>query len=550
MQAKAPTDLEGLDISSLQTITDENKLFATTGYLICRAYGKDHSGAGDSKFLDYIGRARARGVPCGGYYFGTPFVDTTVNNDTAIIANARVQAQQFIDKLYLAFGSGNTGDITPFLDVEEYSDTVTQHGHTATGALGYPKASGMTAGQLLTWIKAFRDYFYTTTNRRLGFYSNRYFLTDPTQMAFTTAQLQEIADMPLWLAEYDQWYGGSAGNVQPANLGGWDKYVLWQYAVIADASDHGVTHGTNEVDHNRTKDISWLLKPPLVTNWSMTDNYDGTINVSMTHPTTLDYIGTSVYVNNAWAGWISKGVTTLKVTGLTKGQTYNVKLVTEDTYHDFTHTETRTISLTTAPPTTGGNEMARKTHGVTTETTKRFIVDAGAVFINLGETDERLLGATRGGNSFTIEQDIKIIEIDGVKGAMKGARRVIESNAKLVCNLLELSTANIMLAIAGATSTNWTDPTSTPATNTHDEIRRTRNLSDLDYVKNVALVGKVSGSAQNVIILLYNALSDEGFELSFEDREEGVLELTFTGHYDPALLDNEPWAIRYPKPAV
>lgn len=194
--------------------------------------------------------------------------------------------------------------------------------------------------------------------------------------------------------------------------------------------------------------------------------------------------------------------------------------------------------------------MSRKTHGITTETTKRFAIDSGAVFINLGETGERLLGATRGGNTFTVEQEVKIIEVDGSKGPLKGARRITESTAKLKANLLELTTANIMLAMVGTTATNWTDLTSAPATNTHDEIRRVRNIADLDYIKNIAIVGRVTGTNENIICMLYNALADEGLELAFEDKEEGVLELNFTAHFDPSDLDTEPWAIRFPKAIV
>jgi hypothetical protein len=191
--------------------------------------------------------------------------------------------------------------------------------------------------------------------------------------------------------------------------------------------------------------------------------------------------------------------------------------------------------------------LSRKTHGITTDTTKRFAIGSGAVFLNLGVTGERLLGATRGGNTFTVEQEIKIIEVDGARGPLKGARRIIESTAKIKANLLELTTANLMLAMAGSTAVNWTDTTSAPATNTHDEIRRVRNLSDLDYITNIAIVGKVSGTNENIICMVYNALSDEGLELAFEDKEEGVLEVTFTAHFDPTDLDTEPWGIRFPK---
>jgi hypothetical protein len=128
--------------------------------------------------------------------------------------------------------------------------------------------------------------------------------------------------------------------------------------------------------------------------------------------------------------------------------------------------------------------MARKTNGLTKETVDRFVIDAGAVYLNVGEVDERLLGATRGGNEFTIDQDIKLIEIDGVKGATMGARRIVESNATLKVNLLELTSENIMLAIAGADATDYTDPSIEPAPTgaSHDRIRRTRNISDMDFI--------------------------------------------------------------------
>ena len=193
--------------------------------------------------------------------------------------------------------------------------------------------------------------------------------------------------------------------------------------------------------------------------------------------------------------------------------------------------------------------MARKTNGLTKETVDRFVIDAGAVYLNVGEVDERLLGATRGGNEFTIDQDIKLIEIDGVKGATMGARRIVESNATLKVNLLELTSENIMLAIAGADATDYTDPSIEPAPTgaSHDRIRRTRNISVMDFIKSISVVGKISGSAENIIVTIYNALSDDSFELAFEDREEGALEITFTAHYDPENVEEEPWSIDFPK---
>ncbi len=537
MQAKSANDIEGLDLSSYQTIVNADLLYEKSPhYNIFRAKGS--GGTADTTFVARVAQAKEYGILAGSYYFGRPKYFAT---DAEAIADAQAQAQEYIDLLYSAFGTGKTGDITPFLDIETYF---------VDGA-EYPKASGMTSSQLLIWIKAFRDKFYAVSKRRLGFYSNRYFLQDPTQMGMTTAQLQEISDMPLWLAQYDRYYGGSTAHVQPDDLGGWTRWVLWQYEVIADADDYGLTHGTNEVDHNRCSDISWITLPPKIENFTVTDNHNGSITVEVEdQPNIPDYIGIGVYVDNIYKGWIDKTnlANKLTVSGLTIGNTYSVKVLTEDNYHDFTHSDSQTITLT--PQTTGGNPVAKKTSGLTTDSVKRFVIDAGAVYVNLFEVDERLLGATRGGSTFTIEQEVKLVEIDSVRGATKGARRVVESNARLTTNLLEVTTSNLLLAIAGSSATNYTDTTETPAPTapTHDKIQRVRNLTDIDYIKNIAIVGKVQGSTRNIICMIYNALSDEGFEMAFEDREESVIELTFTAHYDPATVDTEPYAIFMPKP--
>jgi len=187
-----------------------------------------------------------------------------------------------------------------------------------------------------------------------------------------------------------------------------------------------------------------------------------------------------------------------------------------------------------------------KQHGVTKETVKRFLVDAGAVFVNYGETDERKLGATRGGNSFTVEQEVREMEIDGVKGKVKGARRVISVSAAIVANLIEMTAENFKLALAGLDSTDYPDT----AAKTHDSLRRNREIADSDYLKNIALVGNISGTDTPIILMIYNALADGNLELSTEDKNEAGLEVTFSAHFDPADLevgdDTEPYEIRFP----
>lgn len=186
--------------------------------------------------------------------------------------------------------------------------------------------------------------------------------------------------------------------------------------------------------------------------------------------------------------------------------------------------------------------MARY-HGVTTETVKRLFVDAGAVYLNYDETDERLLGATRGGNTFTIEQDVREIELDGARGPVKGLRRIIEVRAQIVANLLELTADNLKIALAGSTMEDYPDELE----KTHDKITRKHTIEDSDYLKNVALVGEISGSQEPVICIVKNALADGNFSVNTADKDEAGLEITFTGHFDPENLDEEPWEIRFPK---
>lgn len=184
------------------------------------------------------------------------------------------------------------------------------------------------------------------------------------------------------------------------------------------------------------------------------------------------------------------------------------------------------------------------THGITTETVKNFMVGAGAVFINFGLEDERILGATSGGNTFSIEQDVREAEPDGRPGPVKGMRDIVEVRPRLSVSLMEMSAANFKMAIAGSEIRPYPDPTAA----THDEIFRNRQLNwDTDYIKNIALVGKIKGSEQPAVFMIENGLQDENIELGTEDREEAVLEVTFTGHFDPANMDEEPWKILFPK---
>ena len=176
--------------------------------------------------------------------------------------------------------------------------------------------------------------------------------------------------------------------------------------------------------------------------------------------------------------------------------------------------------------------------GITANTTKRYIVDEGAVYIDYGEVGEALLGATRGGNRFELEQEIREMPVAGAKGPVKGGMRVIRSAPKIVANMLEISSEVLKRAAPGA---------DVSALANHDSLVRDREIALGDYLTNVALVGRVSGSTYPVIFIISNPLGGSGgLTLNLVTDDEAVAELTFMGSYDSTDLDTEPWEMRWP----
>lgn len=183
--------------------------------------------------------------------------------------------------------------------------------------------------------------------------------------------------------------------------------------------------------------------------------------------------------------------------------------------------------------------------GVSASTPFNLLVDAGAVYLNYGEVSEKLLGATRGGNVFRVNQTFRSVPVDGTIGAVNAMTRIINVEATMTVHLLELSAANLKLAFPGAVSSPA--PVLLPAiVSVHTLIRRSRNIIAADFLKNVALVGTIAGKVAPVICMLYNALQTDNIQMSTSDDSETVTDLIFKGHFDLTNLAIEPWSVWYP----
>jgi hypothetical protein len=91
-------------------------------------------------------------------------------------------------------------------------------------------------------------------------------------------------------------------------------------------------------------------------------------------------------------------------------------------------------------------------HGVTANTVNRLLKEAGVVYFGYYDADSpgTLLGATLGGNTFTLDRKIRDIRPDGAKGPVKGFRLLEEIIATLEVNLLEVTAENLRAALAGS----------------------------------------------------------------------------------------------------
>lgn len=176
--------------------------------------------------------------------------------------------------------------------------------------------------------------------------------------------------------------------------------------------------------------------------------------------------------------------------------------------------------------------------GIDSGTPDSLVFGAGAMYKEYGQSEEQLIGATRGGATFTVDREIREIEIDGTKGRTKNLERVISNTATLEVTYLELSKELLMdLLITG----------SAPGDGTHNKIRGDNSLTVSDYIDTLSLVTEVSGTSDPAIFTLENAMVDGGFDFETADEDEGQLSVTYRSTYYADKLDTPPYHVKFPE---
>lgn len=180
------------------------------------------------------------------------------------------------------------------------------------------------------------------------------------------------------------------------------------------------------------------------------------------------------------------------------------------------------------------------TVGVNSTSFNHLMIDAGALYKNYGLANEALIGATSGGNEFDVKPKFYQPKIDGVKSSnVRGLEFLTDVDITLKTNLLELTSDILKMALVGQVDTE--------TSNEYDIITSKTIITDADYIDNIALVGKISGSDKPVVIIIKNALNIDGIQAKREDSKDNVMPVTFTAHVDPNNPSMLPYEVHFPK---
>lgn len=157
-------------------------------------------------------------------------------------------------------------------------------------------------------------------------------------------------------------------------------------------------------------------------------------------------------------------------------------------------------------------------------TPKNILLGYGVVKI-----DGQPIGLTRGGSTFTIEREVRDIEADGDRGPVKGRIVIDKETPILKVNALELFSKDDLMKYYSS------------LISIENGIESGISFKDSDYHK-VQWEGKTLDGVK-VIITLPNALNKENLELTLEDKNEVVPELSFTGVYEEDKRDLSAFSI-------
>lgn len=221
MQRLASDYILGIDISNHQGNVDMSQ-WKQAGIRFIYAKVSEGLGYTDSFFSGNVKKAKAAGIPIGGYHFARPSDNPAVK-----------EAAFFVSLL-----EATPTDLDPILDLED------------TNFNG-------TAEEMVQWVRDFVNYVTNKTGRQVMLYTGKWYADRFN--GFNNA----LSDLRLWCARYSD-----PQTTTPPDFGGWTQYTAWQY------TDSGKLSGVKgKVDLNYAVSLQSLgfqvkpiSKPEIVQN--------------------------------------------------------------------------------------------------------------------------------------------------------------------------------------------------------------------------------------------------------------------------------------------
>lgn len=159
-----------------------------------------------------------------------------------------------------------------------------------------------------------------------------------------------------------------------------------------------------------------------------------------------------------------------------------------------------------------------------------------AAIVSLVSAGTNLLGATRGGGSFTVTREMRTPDADGKRYRFKGDTFVDSVDAQISTTMIEITPQNIKDAFGSATI-NTSGKVTTITVQTA--------IGSSDYLTNLCWVGDLA-DGRFVLICLDNALNTADFSLTFTDKGEGTVPVEFHAFQSNVEdYDNAPFKIVY-----
>ena len=128
-----------------------------------------------------------------------------------------------------------------------------------------------------------------------------------------------------------------------------------------------------------------------------------------------------------------------------------------------------------------------------------------------------LIGATRGGGTFTVTRDIRTPEIDGMRYRFKKGDFIDSVDAYISTTLVEITAENVCALLGVDVPT---------ASGRKTTIKLPTALTEDSYLTNICWVGDLS-DGRLVLICLNNAFNSADFNMTFSDKSEGTLAVEF-----------------------